>query len=126
MKCVCPILLILAVAGCSGTPPIRVTEEPLPKLSAPMSATQLRAYATRDGVDVPAHKEQVLISGLEAAPTEPLVKQEAFWVVSQPAVLPAPVVADPEPEKRQAVKKVAKKAPKKPVKYVCKPVGAAK
>jgi hypothetical protein len=115
------LLSILVVAGCASKPVAQVPPPP-PMFHAPMTATQLRAPATSDGVAVPAHKAQGLVSGLEALPVAPLVAQEGFWIVANETPAQPAAIATPDAPKKSVAKKVAHKAPKKPVKYVCKPV----
>lgn len=118
------LLSILILSGCVSSPVVQV-QAPRPVFTAPMTATALRAPATSDGVRVPAHNAQGLISGIEPLPVEPLVSQDAFWIVANDAP-PLPQLAAQEKvsggQHKAPLKKVAHKPVKPAVKYVCKPV----
>lgn len=118
------LLSILILSGCASSPVVQV-QAPQPVFAAPMTATALRASATSDGVRVPAHNAQGLISGIEPLPVEPLVSQDAFWIVANDAP-PLPQLAAEEKladvRRKAPLKKAAHKAVKPTIKYVCKPV----
>lgn len=118
------LLTFLALSGCAADPVVQVQAPPAPALYAPMTATAVRAATTTDGVIVPAHNAQALISGIEPLPVEPLPSQDAFWIVANETIAPPPVATKSAAEKRDqvSVKKTARKPSKPPVKYVCKPV----